>query len=502
MNVDSKGVFSLGMDLGTSSCKVCLLDGKGTSVASTSAGYPTFSPHAGWMEQNSQTWIDATIKATRTLADEFPEECRQLQVITLTSAAHIGVILNEHMQPIRPAILYSDQRAQQEVAELAPLADTVFTIGANKPSTSWTLPHLLWIRKQENKNWKATKWIALSKDYLLYWLSGSWATDPGTAVSALLSNAQQNSWSSELCDLCDVRTDMLPPIHKASAIVGALSAAPAKLLGLPSGIPIVVGTLDSATETYGAQATSVNDLVIRIGTAGGIHRVTAQPLQDRRLLTYPFPIKSLWYSQAGTNAAGAAIGWAVQAMGKELSKKNFDDFDDLAEKAPAASDGLLFHPFLAGERTPYWNANLRGTYSFISHKHTSAHMARAVLEGVAFSLMDALAVLSSIASLPEEIKVVGGGASDPLLMRILSSLVQRPLRALKSVDSAYGAALFGLNEGLGHMNNDFETVMGTVFQPVQEWIPKYIDAFEHYKDLCLDLQNMYNRAKLSKMDEA
>jgi xylulokinase len=391
------------------------------------------------------------------------------------------------------------------VQQLHSEEDEIYKISGNRPSTSWTLPHFLWVREKEAKIWKQVSRICLSKDYVMHWLCKEWVTDPGTACSSMLYDRDRICWSEKLCGLLGINTSQLPVIKGACQEVGVLSAEVASLLGLPEGIPLVNGSLDSATETFGAGAMKEGDVVIRIGTAGGIHRITAQPMQNRSLLTYPFPLGGFWYSQAGTNAAGSAISWAVGLSGEKESKE-FEEFSTLAAQAPAGSDGVLFHPFLAGERTPYWNGRLRGTFTGLSFRHTKAHMARAVLEGVAFSLCDALSSILPKEESFDSLAVVGGGARDKLLMQILSSTLNLALIPLPFASSSYGAARMG-QFAVQSAGDDYllkESVLGnsvlqksarahdSVVFPVKEWVSVYQEVFMRYKSYCNVLQTLYN----------
>lgn len=487
--------LAMSIDLGTSSCKVCVLDMRGRVVAAESSGYPTYSPHSGWAEQNPEDWLEAVSESVKKARIRIEREGIPFEVlsITLTSAAHIAVLLDDSGLPLRRALLWSDQRSRAEADRLRESrGDFIFGCGFNNVSTSWTLPHLVWIRDQDPSNWEKAKRICLSKDFILHRLTGEWKTDPATAVSAMLCDAGAGAWSMELCSLASIESSMLPEIVPADSIGGYVTPAAAERFGLTAGIPVVVGTLDSATETYGAGAAAAGDLVIRIGTAGGIHLVKADPSPDPRLLTYPFPSGGLWYSQAGTNSAGSAISWAVAAAGGGRTSADFDSFSRVAASAPAGCDGLLFHPYLSGERTPYWNPSLRGTFSGVSFRHGREHFARAVLEGVAFSLCDAFQAIAGSLEDKRIVRVVGGGCADGLLMEILSSALGRELLPLRGIDSSYGGALFGLRrEGRGSGTPEIPSSGRPIVLPRPDLASAYGEAFSNYKRISSHLSSLY-----------
>ena len=487
--------YALGIDLGTSSCKLCLVDETGCIKCVASAGYRTHSPHSGWAEQDPADWLIALRRAAEMLHAQAGGAIKGIICISLTSAAHIGVLMDHEGRALRKALLWSDQRSHEEAAGLAQTCgQAIFEKTCNWPSTSWTLPHFLWVKNHEPGLWESVERAALSKDYLLHHLTSRWVSDPATAVSSMLCNAGRFCWSQELCAMLGLSDSMLPRIAGAGDEAGRLNRQGAAMLGLAEGIPVINGALDSATETFGAGAALPGDFVIRIGTAGGIHVIKKDPEPDRKLLTYPYPLGSLWYSQAGTNSAGSAIAWALRPAGIETKAEPYAAFGALASQAPAGCEGLIFHPYLSGERTPYWDSRLRATFSGASFQHGREHFARAVLEGVAFSLYDAFLTLAADRKIPPAIKIVGGGSRDPLLLSILSSLLKRELHAQKQVDSAYGAALFGLLS-LGHAGPGplKDIPAEDIYLPDHGDAKIYEEGFKMYRRQAEHLQKMYGK---------
>ena len=441
-------MYVLGIDLGTSGCKACAVDAAGRVAAEGSVGYPTSSPQPGWAEQDPADWIGAVVEAVGKLTESGAVAPTDVAGLALSCAAHIGVLLDEHDQPLRPAILWSDQRSHQEVAELErECGDEVFQLTHQRVSTTWTLPHLVWVRRHEPDVWSQVRRVLLSKDYLLWWLTGRRVTDPATAVSAQLYDARAGQWSERLCGLAELTTDMLPQIVPPTDVAGTLTDAVAKKLGLPPATPVVVGTLDSAAETYGAGVDQPGQCLLRVATAGGAHLVLPEPHPHPRLITYPHPRQPLWYSQAGTSSCASAVRWAIDCFSSD-GTLSFEDWDRLAASAPAGCEGLMFHPYLAGERCPYWNPDLRASFVGATAAHGTAHFARAVYEGTACSIRDALSALAELGIGPAPFVAVGGGTASGIWMQILADVLDRPLDIAPAADSSYGAALLGL-EGLG-----------------------------------------------------
>ncbi|ORC36975.1 hypothetical protein B4O97_04950 [Marispirochaeta aestuarii] len=482
--------YVLSIDLGTSSCKLSVVDASGSVAATASAGYDTYSEKPGWAEQNPEDWLVAVSEASGRMLSFCDIDPHAIAAIVPTSAAHIGVLADNVGKSLRRAIIWSDQRSAREVEELNRLkGNLIFTQTNNQVSTTWTLPHFLWIKRHHPEIWGRIRHVSFSKDFLVYHLTGNWTSDFSTAVSSMLCNAGTGTWSEELAAMASLDISLLPEILPAGEISGTLNKNGARLLGLPSGIPVLCGALDSAMETYGAGARKPGDYVIRIGTAGGIHVIKQTPNPVGGLLTYPYLIDDLWYSQAGTNSAGSSITWAVETEGFPRTPEGYVAFDNLADQAPPGCEGLIFHPYLSGERTPYWNSDLRGTFSGVSFRHGKAHFARAVLEGVACSLYDALLALGDGDKLPATIGVVGGGGSDKVLMQILSTLMDRKLLAMKDIDSSYGAALYGLHTlGRGKKSGVFD---GTTYVPEAENGENYEKTFTAYSKYAKQLLLLY-----------
>ena len=438
----------LGIDVGTGGCKVCAVDRTGRGAAAAAESYPTHSPQPGWAEQDPDDWPVAIAGAVRRLLAEGPIDPSDVAGLALSSAAHVGVLVDEAGRPVRRAILWSDQRSVREAADLEEShGPEILRLSFQKVSTTWTLPHLLWVRRNEPDVWANVRRVLLSKDYVLHWLTGRAVTDPATALSSQLFDASRGEWSHTLCDLVGVRTGDLPEVVPAPAVAGGLGGEVARQLGLPSGLPVVVGTLDSAAETFGAGVVRPGQLLLRLATAGGIHLVLDAPLPHPQLITYPHPIAPLWYCQAGTSSCASAVQWAMTTFtaGRGMS---YAEWGELAAGAPPGSEGLIFHPYLAGERCPHWDPHLRASFIGATMHHGPAHFARAVYEGTAFSIRDAFSTLADLPIDEGPLTAVGGGTASDLWLQIMSDVLARPIDVAAHADSSHGAALLGL-VGLG-----------------------------------------------------
>lgn len=488
--------YVLGIDLGTSSCKVCAVDASGWHLGARSVSFPTLTPRPGWAEQDPKHWVPAVIKATRRLLSECPVPAERVGGIALSSAAHIPVLLDADGSSLRNAILWYDQRSLNEVEYLkSQRGEEIFRLSHNSVSPTWTLPQLLWIRRQEPEVWSKLRKVALSKDYLSNWLTGQWTTDPATALSSMLFDPHAGGWSRFLLDPLGVALEALPQVHSSTAQVGSLRAGASQELGIPAGVPVVNGTLDSAAETYGAGVVRPGDCLMRLATAGGVHLVLEKPRPHPGLITYPHPVSPLWYSQAGTNSCTSALQWVFRTVGTGRPG-TFEEWDPGVATIPQGAEGLFFHPYLSGERCPYWDGRLRASFTGATFSHRPEHFVLAAYEGIAFSLRDALSVLDDLAPSRGTITVVGGGTAGKVWTRIVCDVLGTPLQVSRVTDSAYGAALLGLvgiglysdvSQPLSRSNQDLE-----ILSPDPERSRAYTVLFNRYREIQQKLQPIYH----------
>lgn len=488
--------YVLGVDLGTSECKVCLITEAAAVVRVTRERYATHAPKPLWAEQDPRDWAPAVTAATRRLVAETGVAARSIVGMALTSAAHIGVLLDAHGDPVRRAILWNDQRSNREAAKLeSEHGDTILRQTYQAVSTTWTLPHLCWVRRNDPEAWARTRRVALSKDFLAEWLVGSAVTDPATALSSQLYDATEGRWSPELCAMAGVSPEMLPPVRPAREQIGGLTAEAAQRLGLLPGTPVVVGTLDSATELFAASALAPGQGLVRLATAGGVQVVVREPRPNRKLLTYPHVVAPLWYCQAGTNSCTSAVGWGARLVTGEADVP-FETWDAWAADTPPGAGGLLFHPYLVGERAPQWDPELRASFVGASLDHGRGHFARAIYEGTAFSIRHAMSVLPELESSSGELAVVGGGTRSAVWVQILADVLGRTLVDAEIADSAYGAALLGL-AGLGLADDTGMTAARVARRkcivPQPELTVTYSNHYCAYVRVCEALAPLYHQ---------
>ena len=444
----------LGMDLGTSSLKCVLMDASGTLLASAERSYPTYRPNPGWAEQNPDDWILAMRDAINELTTREPGLVAGLEAIGLCSAAHIPVLLDDENKVIRPAILWSDQRSETEVNFLKENHQELLAeLTLNEAGCTWTLPQLLWVWNNEPTVLARVRRFLSSKDYLIFRLTGKLAMDPGSAAATLMMDAKKQEWSTSLTTLSLLPESVFPPLVSAMDVVGTVNGESARTFGLPEGVKVIAGALDSAAEMLGCGILTPGKLgMVRVGSAGGIMAVTENPSYSRGIITYPHLVTGLFYKQAGTNSCATSLKWirnlAQSIRGTNTPELSYEELDLLAGEATLGANGLIFHPYIQGERAPYWNPDLRGSFTGLDQRHGWPHLIRAVMEGVAFSLLDCLTMFRRDGLDMASAVMTGGVAKSAIWAQIITDVLGMETRTIRQGDSALGACMIAAT-GIG-----------------------------------------------------
>ncbi|MBL4917408.1 xylulokinase [Szabonella alba] len=483
----------LGLDLGTSSLKAVLTDSAGQVLAEASAPYPTLRPAIGWSEQDPAEWCRALRDCIADLQASAPDALDRLAAIGFCSAAHLPVLLDDAGAVIRPAILWSDQRSSDEVAELqARHGDHIRRVTCNAPSCTWTLPQLMWVRRHEPEAISRVTMLLSSKDYLIWLLTGQMQMDLTSAVATLMHRGDLHcgpvtgagsgdrsgaGWDHDLAALAGLPPQALPPVTAPSTIVGKTGGG-RDLFGLPRGVPVVSGGLDSAAEiTACAGRAEATPPILRIGSSAAI--LVPGPAAARPgLLCYPQAPGPGHFHQAGTNSGAVALQWA-RALWGGLSHAETDT--EVAATPPGA-DGMLFHPYLQGERAPYWNPDMRGSFSGLHGGHGRGHFLRAVMEGVAYSLRDCIARLDLPLPPGRAMRLAGGVTRGSIWPQILSDVLNRPLELVDHGESALGAAFLAIAALQGDTALPQVTIRAT-FRPDPDRTAIHDAAFARYRNL-------------------
>jgi len=436
--------YYLGIDIGTGSVRVMLIDENGKALGIASSEYPMHYPAPGHVEQDPEDWYRGAAEAVRRVIAESGIDSVAVAGIGICGTAHAPILLDAHKRILRPAILWSDQRSNREVQELKNEAEKeIRSLTRNDINCTWTLPQLLWVRKHEPDTFAKINHLLISKDYMIYRLTQHMITDITSAASSLMLNASERIWDERLIGIAKLRKNIFPEILDPLQVVGNLSDETSQVFGLSTNTRVAAGCLDSAAELVGLGTIDESVGTIRLGSAGAVTTLKKHGKYLRNCLTYPHPVSPYWYHQAGTSSCTASLAWGRNLFSRSGHSLSYSRIDALSSQAPPGCDGLLFHPFLLGERTPFWNSKLRGGFNGITPLHGKKHFFRAIEEGVAFSLRDCLADVEWKGV--TEARICGGGAKSQFWVKIIADVLGFPVVRMEHYDaSAYGAALIAV----------------------------------------------------------
>lgn len=484
----------IGLDIGTSSAKGLLITTDGRVVAKTVVTYPFFIPRPGWSEQDPAEWWKATVKIFRELA--ATRKCEILG-IGLTGQMHGAVFLDENLEVIRPAILWNDSRTGKECEEIENLlgSDRLKNITGNPALAGFQAPKILWLKKHEPQSFSRIRYVLLPKDYVRLKLTGELATDVSDAAGTLLLDLRKRDWSEEILSALSIPRKWLPPVYEGPEVTGYLTAEVERLTGIPKGTPVVAGGGDNAASAIGAGVVEEGAGLLSVGTSGVIFVHTDAPKIDATGAIHCFchAVPGKYHLMGVVLSAGGALQWfhdkiVSESLGASGGSERvpYEMLIHAAENVPPGADGLLFLPYLSGERTPYMDPTARGAWVGLSLAHGKAHLVRAILEGVAFALKDSWVRIQRLGVNPPELRAVGGGTRSSLWRKILAAVLQVPLRRLEIEEgAAYGAALLA-GVGAGAYRDVYEAVRVAVRlreeceKPDELLSSLYIEPYERY----------------------
>ena len=447
-------VHLLGIDLGTSSVKALLSTETGRILGWGSAGYPILRPHPGWAEQRPGDWWRATVAAVRQALSCARDTSAPIAAVGLSGQMHGTVLLDRAGQLLAPAVIWPDQRSHRQVQEITGRigADRLIELTGSPVATGFQAATIHWVQQERPGLWQQVHTVLLPKDYLRYRLTGETHTDPSDGSGTLLLDVRRRDWSPEVLAALDIDAARLPPVHPSAAVAGHLSRQAAEALGLPAGVPVVTGAADTACGALGAGTVDGRTLLLTISTGGQIVLPAPEVEVDRagRVHTFcgalaPGPDQAGWYQMAAILCAGMALRWLRDQVFCVPGRPDGAAYARMvawAEPVPAGARGLLFLPYLAGERTPHMDPQARGLFLGLTVGHGRAELVRAVLEGVVLACYDAYLVLAELGARPERIVVAGGGARSRLWQQIVADVFGLPVQRLQvGQQSALGAVL-------------------------------------------------------------
>ena len=495
----------LGIDLGTGGCKVNIIDINGKWVASGTSEYLTTHQFPSWSEQDPDDWYIGFKKAFFKAINSGGVNAKDIVALGVDASTHNAVLLDSNMSVLRKTIMWTDQRSIEEVKWLNDnFKKEIFDITYQSPSPTWTLPQLLWIKKNEENIFNNIRYLMFTKDYLRYQLTGTWETDYIDAQGSMLADQSKKQWSGKICNIASIPLDILPPIKNPMDICGTVTKKASDETGIQEGTPVIVGTSDTAIESFGVGALKAGQGVVKMATAGTVNVFAKEAHPGPKSLTYPYVVPGLWYTCMATNSAAESLRWFRDVFGyEEISKskiKNISSFalmDRAASLVGPGSDGLIFHPYLMGERSPYWDSNLRASFCGISSFHKKGHFSRAIMEGVSYSIMDCIRGLNEMDLSVDEIRFIGGAAKSPIWGDILSNVLGKPILTFENHDSSFGIAMLA-GVGVGIFSSLTDAVKKCVrikgeIKPDPLKVKLYGEYFKIYKKIHDDLVETYGQ---------
>ncbi|MCM1188177.1 MAG: FGGY family carbohydrate kinase [bacterium] len=473
--------YLLGVDFGGGSSKATLLDVRGNIVSEHSVEYPTAYPKLGWCEQEPEDWNRAFCGNTKGLLEKSGIAAEDILAVAVDSATHTWVMCDQDCKPLRPAIHWTDSRSLKQAERLRKeQGDFLFEKCFHRPDTIWTLPQILWVRENEPELFRRVRHIFFEKDYIRYCLTGISCTDYIEAQGSMLFDSAKGEWCRELLATAGIEKGWLPQVVKPADTAGGITKEAAEKTGLLEGTPVICGTTDTALEVFAAGAVHPGDVTVKLATAGRICVITDRPCPSPQLVNYAHVAEGLWYPGTATKAAASSYRWYRDTFGG-----GYEELNRGAEKIPIGCEGLLYHPYLNGELTPYGDPALCGSFTGVRATHTRAHFTRSVLEGVALSLLHSRKTLESLGiALAGKATVIGGGAKGELWRQILADCLGMELVKTVSSDSSLGAAMLA-GVAVGVFENPGAAVRAcvkeeSVTEPIAEHTARYEKLFEEY----------------------
>jgi xylulokinase len=439
----------LGIDVGTGGTRAVLIDNGGRVISSATAEHaPMSSPQIGWAEQSPEDWWRAACQATKECLAKSPKLAEKVTAIGLTGQMHGLVLLDEKDQVVRPAILWCDQRTEEECKAITKQIGErrLIELTANPALTGFTLPKIWWVQRHEPELWARVRSLMLPKDYIRFRLTGERAIDVADASGTLMFDVVHRVWSKPMLVASRIDEACLPRVLESQEVSGQVKEEGARLSGLRPGITVVAGAGDQAAGAVGMGIVEPGAVSATIGTSGVVFAATSKPVLEPkgRIHTFCHAIPSRWHVMGVTQGAGLSLRWFRDQFGagKNDGRDPYERLAEEAAKTPPGADGLFWTPYLMGERTPHLDPNARGALVGFTAQHTRAHVIRAIMEGVAFSLRDSLTIFREIGVPIESIRLSGGGARSAVWQQIQADIYGIPVELIEADEgAAYGAAL-------------------------------------------------------------
>ncbi|MFQ5835580.1 MAG: xylulokinase, partial [bacterium] len=497
--------FILGIDLGTSSVKVILVSERGEIVGNSSQEYPTYSPSPGWAEQDPEEWWESTVKAVGKTVHQSHIKPSQIKAVGLSGQTHGTVLVGKSLLPLRKAIIWMDQRSIAQTRWLQErIGNRLSRITGLPIATGFTAPSLLWIRENEPDIWQKIHQFLLPKDYIRLKLTGNLASDVTDAGGTLLLDTVKRKWSSEILQKLEIPASFAPPLYESCQISGKITKNSAKEISLKEGTPVCAGGADQIMGAVGNGIVELGTTACSIGTGGLVVTSLDHPqlAPNKGLHTIPHAIPEKWILMGAILSGGSSLNWFYKQVLSRTEKKfegenSYQSLFREVSPSPAASKGLIFLPYLKGERTPYLDPQARGAFVGLSFQHDQRDLTRAIMEGVVFALRQSLEKFKELGIEISSVTTWGGGAKNKLWRQIQADIFNLPILISPTQEgSAYGAAVtaavsIGIFSTIKETCQEWIKIKGEIL-PIPENVAVYDKAYLIYRGLYSKLKDDFH----------
>ncbi|WRS28632.1 xylulokinase [Oscillospiraceae bacterium MB08-C2-2] len=493
--------YILAIDVGTSACKVALFDRQGTAVAQTNAPYAVYYPRQGWAEQNPDEWWQAICRAVNELLTEHSISPQAIAGVGIDGQSWSAIALDKEGQLLCNTPIWMDTRSADICNSLRETVgeQAIFEVCGNPLQPTYSLPKILWYKTHRPELYKKADKILQANSYIVYRLTGEISQDISQGYGLHCFDMRKGSWNKELCCELGISPSLLPDIAQCHQIVGHITPEAARQCGLAPGTPVAAGGLDAACGTLGAGVLHSGETQEQGGQAGGMSICIDQYSADPRLILSHHVVPGRWLLQGGTVGGGGVIRWFEEQLGaaeretaRNAGTHSLYEMDQLARQVAPGSDGLVFLPYMAGERSPIWNPYAKGVYYGLDYSKTRGHLIRASMEGVAYSLRHNLMIAEKAGAKVERLRAMGGAANSRIWTQMKSDITGKPID-VPSSDTAtvLGAAILA-GVGVGFYSSFEEAVALSVqvtrtHEPDQSAAAAYNAGFDTYRALYTQL---------------
>ena len=498
----------LSIDVGTTGIKVGLVDTSGTVIASAGCEYQIVASQPGFAEQDPDAWWQGFLDCCSKLRQSYRREFEQIAGVGICGQMHTQVYLDRHNQIVRPAITWMDQRSIDVVNEInrdPEKKQLVFRETQNVATTTYTAPQLQWVRDNQPEIWLRVSHVLIAKDFIKYRLTNIMVTDYSDASGTLLFNSIEKTWSKTMFELFQIPDHLFPEVMHSDEIIGTVSREASQLTGIKAGTPVANGSADCSTAALGAGMIDSGQVTLIIGTAGVVAVCSDQPLPDSRdrTLCWHYCLRDKWVILGITQTAGESLNWFKNAFDQTAADSQgsvdiFEQYNTAIQEVPDGADGLIFLPYLNGERTPYWDSAARGVYFGINLGTSKAHFIKAIMEGVSFALRHCVETVESLGIRIDQIMAVGGGLKSTNWLNTLGRIMRKPIRTVSLPDTGLVGNMLICAQALGLIGSIPEAVGRIVTFNQEIHHPEGHDVYEkQYRQFLALYDNLKERFQIA-----